>query len=61
MKNLIILSTLLLGLNLSVINAAAPPKKKIVRNLQTKNGNKIRTKNGQIVRIKQSGFHKSLG
>ncbi|HRD55069.1 MAG TPA: hypothetical protein PLC42_01600 [Parachlamydiaceae bacterium] len=61
MKNALILSTLLIGLSFATFAAEPNEAPKRVRTLQTKSGKKIRSGKGQIAKVKQSGFHKSLG
>ncbi len=62
MKNAFVMSALLIGLSFSTFAAEQPvQKKQVVRTLQSKTGKKIRTSGGQVAKVRQSGFHKSLG
>lgn len=61
MKQILILSSLLIGLSFATFAAEPVKNQRLARTLQTKSGKKIRTKNGAIAKVKQSGFHKSLG
>lgn len=61
MKNAFALSALLISLSFATFAAESTNSPKIVRSLQTKTGSKIRTKDGTVIKVKQSGFHKSLG